>query len=110
MAKDETVLLVGGAAVVGLLVLFLYQKNAAAQQQNALDNQLSQISSQQTPVDILGGVLSGVGGLFASGSLGNLTSAFSSTGTSNQPGLMDDDDNDPGLVSGDSDDDEDYGD
>jgi hypothetical protein len=109
---EKTILIVGGVAVGAFILYTLVQRQ---QQQTPASTQpySTGVSSGSTLDD----VLSAASGLFAGGTAGSvlsgLTSAFSNTGSSNEPGLLDDtddDSNEPGLLDDDDDDDDDYGD
>src|SRR5277367_5552695 len=103
MPQTETIIIAG---VVGLAALLILSKSKAATQQAQLEQQLL---SQPTPSSGLGSILSGIGSSIASGGLGSLTSAFSDTGSSNEPGFITGgaDSNSPGLVDGGDDSDDD---
>lgn len=92
----STYLAIGGVAAVIIVLYLLFQKNAtAAAAQNVLSQQPSQ--SQLQAGALVGGASSVISSIF------NIKDAFSSNGTSNEPGLSETGtySNDPGL--------EDYG-
>jgi type II secretory pathway pseudopilin PulG len=99
---DNKVLIIGGVIAAGVL-LVLYSKNKTTQLQNQayLQNQQlqQQAAYQNSTAGQVGGILSSVGSLFGSGSVGSLFQSFGSTSSyNNDPGLDDADDNDPGFV------------
>jgi len=105
MAKEETVLIIGGVVVVGALLFIAYQRQAQQAQLNALNNLPSTIDVS----DPIGGIVAGIGSLFGTGAISDIKNAFTNTGSLNEPGLITNysGSNSPGLDNGD--DDDDYG-